>query len=145
MTRNAMLGLAVGTALLGTASAGEPTLTDTLLERETRLLDAIRDKDEAKVNELLGSQVLSVSKSGRRTTPEVVKLLAATELTSCNITDPQAIVVSDGVAILTYKYSWSGTQDGKPYDDATYFATVVWVHRDGDWRSVFYQETEAED
>jgi hypothetical protein len=45
------------------------------------------------------------------------------------------------VAILTYRFSWTGGDPGQAPATTTVYATSVWRLRGGKWQSVFYQET----
>lgn len=134
-----LLSVLALSALLGNASAGDK-LTKTLLAREMELVEAIKQQDQPKLKKLLASQVYSVAASGRRTTPQLLKVLAKTSLKSYKITGAKAIPASEKVGILSYKVMSSGTENNKPYS-LTHYATSVWVLREGEWVSIFYQET----
>jgi len=140
MKRSLWFGIVVSLLLQGSASADEK-LKEALLARETELLEAIKQKDPPALKKLLATQAYSVDASGRRTTPQLLKILGKTTLTSYSITEAEAIAVGKNVGILTYKFIWSGTENDRQYTNAASYATSVWALREGSWVSVFYQET----
>ena len=68
-------------------------------------------------------------------------MLKDSTTTSYSISEAKLIPVRQDVAILSYKYTWSGVQHGKNIKNATSFATSIWSKRNGKWQSIFYQET----
>jgi ketosteroid isomerase-like protein len=126
------------------AAAQERKLQDALLAQETKLIQAINMKDRTVIAELLADEAMSISASrGRQTGNDIVASLEKISFTDYKISEPKTISVSPDVAILTYKFSWTGGVTGQTPTTTTAYATSVWRQRDGRWRSVFYQETPA--
>ena len=121
--------------------AEEPSLKAELLKQETRLIDAIKHKDHDTLKKMLAEQHYSIDAHGRLATPDVLPLLAETTIEKYNVSDVRAFVAGEDVGILTYKYVWSGTEHGVEIKDSTSYATSVWAKRDGQWKSIFYQDT----
>lgn len=110
-----------------------------------KLSNAIQAKHKATLQEMLAYQKYCVEPSkGRLQTEALFDLLDNTELTSFTITNAKTIPVGDGGVILSYRYGWKGTENGKPVDLVS-FATSAWEQNNSDWRSVFYQETAVDD
>ena len=123
------------------AAAQESKIQGVLLAQETKLIRAINMKDKAAIAELLSDEAVSITASrGRQTTTEIVASLEGISFTDHKISEPKTISVTRDVAILTYKFSWTGGTKGQT-TTTTAYATSVWRQRDGQWRSVFYQET----
>jgi hypothetical protein len=142
-----MAAFAFGTMalLVSPTHAEETLLLKKLLAKEMKLINAIQAKDKATLQEMLAHQKYCVEPGkGRLQTEALFDLFDNTELTSFTITNAKATTVGDRGAILSYRYNWKGTENGKPVELVS-FATSVWEQNDGDWRSVFYQETAVDD
>jgi uncharacterized protein (TIGR02246 family) len=124
------------------AAAQDRKLQDELIAQEENLIQAINRKDKATIARLLADEAISITAGrGRQTTKEIVASLAEISFTDYTIMEPRAISVGPDVAILTYKFSWTGGVTGQTPTTTTAYATSVWHQRDGQWRSVLYQET----
>jgi uncharacterized protein (TIGR02246 family) len=133
--------LAIGLLTIDGA-AQERTLQDALLAQETKLIQAINTKDKAAIADLLADEVMSITASrGRQTGSDIAAGLEEISFTDYKISESKTISVSPDVAILTYKFSWTGGVTGQTQTTTTAYATSVWRQRGGQWRSVFYQET----
>jgi uncharacterized protein (TIGR02246 family) len=124
------------------AAAEQSKLQDELLAQEEKLIRAINAKDKTAIAKLLADEAMSITSSrGRQTTEEVIAALERLSFPDHKISEPKAISVTPDVAILTYKFSSTGGAAGQRRTTTTAYATSVWRKRDGQWRSVFYQET----
>jgi uncharacterized protein (TIGR02246 family) len=133
--------LAIGTPAI--AAAQEIKLQEALLAQEAKLISAIKVKDKAAIAEMLADETTSITASrGRQTTTtEIVAGLEQVSFTDYKISEPKTISLTPDVAILTYRFSWTGGVTGQEPTTTTVYATSVWRQRDGQWRSVLYQET----
>ncbi|MEM9658681.1 MAG: nuclear transport factor 2 family protein [Planctomycetota bacterium] len=122
-------------------SPEESQLEQELVAQEKQLIDAIAKQDRAKLTEMLDQQYYSVDHLGRLETVELLSQLDEVAITHYAISEIKALSASPEVAILTYKYVWSGVENGAEVKDATSYATSTWAKRDGMWKSIFYQET----
>ena len=128
--------------LSATVSADDARLKKELIAQETRLIDALRNKDRQTVEEMLADQFYAIDmKYGRMETPAVSAMLDKVTITGYALSEVRAFQITDDAAVLTYKYVWSGIDDGVSVKDAKSYATSTWAKRDGRWKSVFYQET----
>ncbi len=59
-----------------------------------------------------------------------------------NIDNTQVHWVSKDVAVLTYRWTGTGTAMGQPLPAVTW-ASSIWVNQNGTWRATFHQETSA--
>ena len=137
------IGLCVlAVVALGAEAPAQNDLKVTLLGEETKLIEAIKQKDKATLRQMLAEQVLSITaKRGRQTARETIRDLENMTFDSFHLSDANAIAVAPDVAILTYKYTWTGSDAGQDAETTTAYATAVWKRRDRKWRSIFYQET----
>jgi hypothetical protein len=67
--------------------------------------------------------------------------ISFSEWTRTSIRDVDCVRISDNAAMLTYEFTWEGTKGGVEVPPTTSYATVTWALRDGQWMSIFYQET----
>jgi uncharacterized protein (TIGR02246 family) len=134
--------LAIGMPAID-ATAQESKLQEALLAEETKLIRAIKMKDKAAIAEMLADETTSITitRGRQTTTSEIVAGLEKISFSDYKISEPKAISVTADVAILTYKFSWTGGATGQEPTTTTVYATSVWRKRDGQWRSIFYQET----
>lgn len=116
-------------------------LRSTLVAQETKLIDAINEKDKAAIGELLADEAMSITSRGRHTTKQIIEALDEISFSDYKIRDAKAFSVSDDVAILTYTFTWTGESAGQSSRTTTVYATSIWKQTGGGWRSVFYQET----
>ncbi|WP_197532268.1 nuclear transport factor 2 family protein [Symmachiella macrocystis] len=128
--------------LLSGADAPPNPLQKTLLTQESKLIEAIKQQDQATLKMLLSEETFAVTyDGGRQTGQEILRSLEHVTITSYTVTDVKLVQVSPDVGILTYKFRWKGNHGDKKIPLTTVFATSTWALRDGEWRSVFYQET----
>ncbi|MEX2169455.1 MAG: nuclear transport factor 2 family protein [Pirellulales bacterium] len=146
MSRIGLYLLAVG-LLAVDAAAQERTvqneLRDALVAQETKLIDAINEKDKAAIGELLADEAMSITSRGKHTTKQIIDALEEISFSDYKISDAKAFSVSEDVAILTYTFTWTGESAGQSSRTTTAYATSIWKQTGGGWRSVFYQETPA--
>lgn len=135
------LSIITGLLFVTTASA-DNNLKKALLAQEKKVIDAIQRNDQKTLKAMLGQQPFSVNDDGtRRTAREVIEVLKNVKMTSYKISEVEAVPVGKNGGVLSYKYVWSGTENGRSYTNAPVRATSVWEQRNGKWMSVFYQET----
>ncbi len=128
-------------AVITQEAVAQVKLQDALLAQERKLIDAINKKDKAAIHEMLANERMSVTSRGTQTTPEIIRSLEELSFSKYTINEPKTIELGRDAAILTYKFSWTGGDTGHPAATTTVQATSVWRLINGNWRSVFYQET----
>ena len=134
--------MTVGLLAVATQEAvADDKLRDALVAQETKLIDAINDKDKAAISELLADEAMSITSRGRHTTKDIIAALEEISFSDYKIIEPQAFAVGNDAAILTYTFTW--TSDSS--ETTTVYATSVWKKTGGQWQSVFYQETAIDD
>lgn len=128
--------------LLSGADAPPNPLQKTLLAQESKLIEAIKQQDQATLKTLLAEETFAVTyDGGRQAGQDILRSLEQVTITSYTVTEVKLVQVSPDVGILTYKFRWKGSHGDKQIPLTTVYATSTWALRDGKWRSVFYQET----
>ncbi len=117
-------------------------LQESLVAQETKVLNAIEMQDRAALAELLHDQVMSISvERGRQMTADQIADLASVSVKDMRMGEAKTIQVTPDVAILSFKLSWTSDDGQEKPATTTVYATIVWKQVNGQWRSVFYQET----
>lgn len=120
----------------------QDSFQETLLSHEKEMINAIVQKDRVKLTEMLSAETFAVTQGGgRQTGEEMRRSLDHITMTNYGLREVKAIKVSPDVGILTYKFNWSGTNAGVQLPATTVWATSTWAMQDGEWKSIFYQET----
>jgi hypothetical protein len=141
MNTRSLFAFAIVSMITGAAYA-EDSFEQSLVAREIELIEAIKQQDRAALKELLGGQAFAVTTDGgRQTEPELQRSLEKCTISSYRMEDVRCVPIGPDVGILTYQYTWAGAYDGQVVPAKTVFATSTWAQRDGEWKSVFYQET----
>src|SRR5262245_24611848 len=132
--------------LLGSAAPkDDAALAETLVKQEKKLIDALQKKDTATLKSMFVDESMAITAYGGRITgEEQLKVLADLELTSYTLTNAKVVAITKDVAILSYVFRMKGKFKGKELPGQPVYATSVWALRDGQWRSMFYQETPIE-
>lgn len=137
----AVLMAAGACAVFAEGTAPQDALQKTLEAEEAKLLKAIETRDRPAIANMLADQVLAVTVDrGRKTTADHIASIASLSVKDYQMSEAKTIQVSPDVAILSFKLSWTVDGGGNPAR-MTVYATVVWKQVDGQWRSLFYQET----
>jgi len=116
----------------------------TLVALEKRGWEAWKNKDTTAYRAVLTDDAISNGRSGVATLPQMVSGLKDCEVRSFALDESTFRItnVAPNVALLTYK----ATQDascGGTAAPTPVWASSVYVRRNGEWRSIFYQETPA--
>jgi hypothetical protein len=64
------------------------------------------------------------------------------KLTKWDISDIHTMWIDPNAAVVTYKWTGSGTYQGQPLPSPVWCSTV-WSKRNGKWMAVFHQESPA--
>jgi hypothetical protein len=146
--RNGILVAGLAVALCGAwVQAQDAQLEKTLIANERAINEAVMKGDPAAFGRYVAQDSWAIdSMSGRMATAEFVKTMPAMakdmKMTSWDITEPKVISVDANTAVLTYKWTGSGTYQGQPIPSPVW-ASTVWTKRGGTWTAVFHQESMA--
>jgi hypothetical protein len=124
------------------ALAEHSALDKALIANENKVADAMMKKDRAAFTSLVAANGWSVDGSGVMKTSELTAALDQLVIKSYKISDEQVSWVDANTAIVTYKWTGSGTFAGQPFP-GTVYASTVWTKKGDRWVAVFHQESEA--
>ena len=129
-------------------TAAATNLTATLSEadaiaKEKATWDAIKKKDSDAFANMLASDYIEVGGGGVYDKAGIVAYVKDLALTDVTFTDWKLLPVDKDAAILMYQVTIKGTYKNAPIPPGPYRASSAWVHRDGKWLALFYQETLA--
>ena len=135
----------VPSAMCQTSGKRAETVERLLIANETRINEAIKRRDLSGFKNLVTDDAVTVGSKGVAPVGELAKFLFATQFALVNFTieNPQVRMLSDNVALLTYKSTVVTTFDGKKTTGTTY-ASTVWVKRKGKWLAIFHQEADTQ-
>lgn len=113
-----------------------------LLDKERELWDANVAGDGAFYAKALRDDALAVSPWGVLGKEAVVAAVNANRnpYTGYRLSDPVALPLGHDAAVLTYRAEVDGENEGGLFTHTVY-ATSAYARADGDWRSVFHQQS----
>lgn len=114
-----------------------------LVEKETALWNAFKNKDMKPFEMHLGKDVVIVDSTGvmaKASLPEGMKMC---DIKSFSLSDWKMTKPTTTTALLVYKGTQEGTCGGAPVP-ATVWVSSLWVKRKDVWVTVFHQETPAQ-
>jgi len=84
----------------------------------------------------------SMDRMGPMKVSEFAGMLDQLKIKTWKISDEKVAWVDPNTAIVTYKWTGSGTFQGQAFPAVTYVSTV-WTKKGDKWLAAFHQETEA--
>lgn len=120
--------------------AAAPT-ADALMALENKAWEAYKNKDGKYFETFLGDTMISGNGEANMPKAEVVKMISEhkDEVKSFSLSDPRVISAGADAAVLTYKATVEGTENGKPLPSPVTVATVF-VRSGTDWKAVYHNE-----
>jgi hypothetical protein len=133
-----------------TAMAGQPAkgtadhsaLEKALIANENKVSEAFAKGDKAVFSSLVAADGWSVDGMGLMKVSDLTAMLDQAKVKTWKISDEKVAWVDANTAILSYKWTGSGTFQGQPLPPVTY-ASTVWTKKGDKWVAVFHQESEA--
>jgi hypothetical protein len=128
----------------GGDSAPKPSSTETVLTNQEKLwLEAWSKQDVAAAGKLLADDYLEIDAAPPRRVgkAEVLKHLAGLKVAEFLADDVKAVALNPDAAILTYRLTWRGSEQGKDVPTSASYVSAGWARRRGTWVSVFRQVT----
>lgn len=124
------------------ATADHSALEKALIAKENKVSEAFAKNDKATFSSLVAADGWSVDGMGLMKVSDLTAMLDQVKVTTWKISDEKVAWVDANTAILTYKWTGSGTFQGQPLPPVTY-ASTVWTKKGDKWVAVFHQESEA--
>jgi ketosteroid isomerase-like protein len=125
-----------------TAGQSPSALDKALIANENKINDAVAKSDKAAFTALVVPDAWSLDGNGAMKVSEFAAMLDQVKVKTWKITDEKVMWVDPNTAIVTYKWTGSGTFQGQAFPGVTY-ASTVWTKKGDKWLAVFHQESEA--
>jgi hypothetical protein len=124
------------------AAPDRSALEKTLIANETKVNEAVAKGDKAAFTALVSADAISIDGSGVMKVSDFANMLDQLKITTWKLSDEKVSWVDQNTAVVTSKWTGSGTFQGQPVPAQTYCSTV-WAKKGGKWVAVFHQESEA--
>ena len=125
------------------AAAPEHSALDkALIANENKINEAVAKGNKAAFMALVAADATSIDGTGLMKASEFAEMLTQVKVTAWKLSDEKVSWVDQNTAIVTYKWTGSGTFQGQPLPAETYCSTV-WVKKGAKWVAVFHQESEV--
>jgi hypothetical protein len=124
------------------ATATHSALEKALIANENKVADALMKKDKAAFTSLVSADGWTIDGNGLMKASDMAASLDQLVIKSYKISDEKVSWVDPNTAILTYKWTGSGTYAGQAFPSTVYSSTV-WTKKGDKWVAVFHQESEA--
>jgi ketosteroid isomerase-like protein len=154
--RTALFTLAVLALASGAAKAhdvNEPTqqtaqspMTSTLdkavIANERKLNDAVGKGDKAAFLAMIAPGAWMADENGFMKVADLAATFEQLKIANWTIADEKVLWADANTAIVTYKWTGSGTYQGQPVASPTY-ASTVWAKKGDKWVALYHQESAA--
>lgn len=117
-------------------------LDKALIANEQKINEAVAKGDKAAFNALVAPDAWSIDGMGLMKVSDFAAVLDQLKIKTWKLTDENVSWVDQTTAIVTSKWTGSGTFQGQPVPGTTY-ASTVWTKKGDKWVAVFHQESEA--
>jgi uncharacterized protein (TIGR02246 family) len=118
---------------------------DEILDLERAVWSALVAGDAGADAELLADDFLGVYGSGFAGKAEHVgQLVRGPTVAAYDLSEATLVVLSDDLALLSYRARWSPRRGERPGPTETMYVTSIWRRTEGRWRNIFSQDTPAQ-
>jgi ketosteroid isomerase-like protein len=131
---------ATNTNVNSAPKAAAPT-ADALMALDNKAWEAYKNKDGKYFEGFLGDTMISGTGEAPMARADVVKMISENkeEIKSFALSEPRVTPVGADAAVLTYKATVEGTDNGKPLPSPLTVATVF-VRSGTDWKAIYHNE-----
>jgi hypothetical protein len=129
-------------------TAPAPSLTATLSEadaiaKEKATWETLKKKDYDAFANMLAGDYLEIGGDAVYDKAGLVAYVKDLALTDVTFADWKLLPIDNDAVIVMYQVTIKGTFKSEAIPPGPYRAASAWVHRDGKWLAIFYQETLA--
>ena len=124
------------------AAQASSALDKAIIANENKINDAVAKGDKAAFTAMVVPDAWSLDGNGTMKVSEFAAMLDQMKVKTWKITDEKVLWVDPNTAVITYKWTGSGTFQGQPVPGVTY-ASTIWTKKGDKWLAVFHQESEA--
>jgi hypothetical protein len=112
-----------------------------IIAKEKASSDAIKKKDWDGFAKTLTSDYIEVLDDGVHDKARALQTIKDFVLTDVTYADWKMLQIDKDAVIITYNATLKGTYKGEPVPPGPYREAAVYVNRNGEWLTAFYQET----
>jgi ketosteroid isomerase-like protein len=138
-----VLVLAMLAAPAGAQAPTTAAIEKQLVANERAINEAVAKNDMKAFRALVAREAWSVDGTGVMPVAEFEKMLSAFKVTAWKIENPQVQWLSPDIALVTYKWTGTGTFQGQPLPSPSWASTLWAKQADGKWLAKFHQESMA--
>ena len=124
------------------AAQAPSALDKALIANENKINEAVAKGDKAAFTAFVAPDAWSMDAMGPMKVSEFAAMLDQMKIKTWKISDEKVTWVDPNTAVVTYKWTGSGTFQGQPVASPVY-ASTVWTKKADKWLAVFHQESEA--
>jgi hypothetical protein len=114
-----------------------------IIAKEKTTWDLVKKKDWAAFEKMLASDFVEVLNDGVHDRAQVLANLKDFDLSDVTYADWKFLPIDTDAALLTYSATLKGTYKGEAVPAGPYRLASGWVKRNGEWVTIYYQETMA--
>jgi hypothetical protein len=122
--------------------AAPPSEAD-IIAKEKASWDVVKKKDWAAFEKMVASDFVEILSDGVHDRAQVMTNLKDFDLTDVTYADWKFVPIDTDAALVTYSATMKGTYKGQPVPAGPYRLSSAWVKRNGEWVTIYYQETLA--
>jgi hypothetical protein len=116
---------------------------DAMMDKEKAVWQTVQDKKFDAFRKYLASDYRAAYAEGIYSLDQEMDSVRKADLKSFSLSDSTVVMADKETALLTYKSTTQGTQDGKDMS-GTWNCASVWHKSGTDWKVVFHTEVKAE-
>jgi len=116
---------------------------DAMMDKEKAVWQTVQDKKFDAFRKYLASDYRAAYAEGIYSLDQEMDSVRKADLKSFSLSDSTVVMPDRETALLTYKSTTQGTQDGKDMA-GTWNCASVWHKSGADWKVVFHTEVKAE-
>jgi len=124
-------------------TAAAPMTEADAMAKEKAVWAAFEKQDYKGFADMLDEQALLVNGEGVNDKPGILKGIEGFVPKDVVFSDWKFISLDKDAAVISYKQSFAGTENGRAIPPSTNYATSAWVNRNGKWLAIYHQATEV--
>jgi len=125
----------------GTKTAAAAPSEADLVAKEKGAWDAFKKKDADAFGKFVTSDYIEVLDSGISDKAKAIGGMKDFDITDVTFSDWKMTPIDKDAALLTYKVNVKGKYKGEDIPAGPYYEASAYVNRNGEWQSIYYQET----
>jgi len=125
-----------------TKAMAPPSEAD-MIAKEKAAWDAFRRKDADGFKKMLAADYIEVLDSGTMTGDAAIAGMKDFEISDVTFADWKMTTIDKDAALLTYTVKVKGSYKGNAVPEGPYHEASAYVNRNGEWLTIYYQETLA--